>query len=67
MNRLQGIDDDKPLFVSLDPPFAPAPELTFGKHVCEHPQCNAVAFAAQNRRGEIQGRRRTSFAPGAAR
>ena len=23
MNRLQGIDDDKPLFVSLNPPFEP--------------------------------------------
>ena len=26
MNRLQGIDDDKPLFVSLNPPFAPDPD-----------------------------------------
>ncbi|MCP3469908.1 FAD-dependent oxidoreductase [Bradyrhizobium sp. CCGUVB1N3] len=61
MNRLQGIDPDKPLFVSLNPPFAPAPELTFGKHVCEHPQYNAAAFAAQKRLGEIQGRRHTWF------
>lgn len=61
MNRLQGIDDGKPLFVSLNPPFAPAPELTFGKYMCEHPQFNAAAFAAQKRLGEIQGRRRTWF------
>ncbi|MGY8680088.1 FAD-dependent oxidoreductase [Bradyrhizobium sp. UFLA05-153] len=61
MNRLQGIDPDKPLFVSLNPPFAPAPELTFGKHVCEHPQYSAAAFAAQKRLGEIQGRRHTWF------
>ena len=61
MNRLQGIDNDKPLFVSLNPPFAPAPELTFGKHVCEHPQYNAAAFAAQKRLDEIQGRRHTWF------
>ena len=33
MNPLQGIDDDKPLFVSLNPPFEPAPELTFGKYI----------------------------------
>ena len=61
MNRLQDIDNDKPLFVSLNPPFAPAPELTFGKYMCEHPQYNAAAFAAQKRLGEIQGRRHTWF------
>ena len=61
MNRLQGIDDDKPLFVSLNPPFEPDPELTFGKYICEHPQYNAAAFAAQKRLGEIQGRRHTWF------
>jgi hypothetical protein len=61
MNRLQGIDNDKPLFVSLNPPFAPAAELTFGKYICEHPQYNARAFAAQKRLGEIQGRRHTWF------
>jgi uncharacterized protein len=61
MNRLQGIDEDKPLFVSLNPPFAPDPDLTFGKYVCEHPQYNAAAFAAQKRLGEIQGRRHTWF------
>ena len=61
MNRLQGIDQDKPLFVSLNPPFAPAPELTFGKYMCEHPQYNAAAFAAQKRLHEIQGKRCTWF------
>jgi predicted NAD/FAD-binding protein len=61
MNRLQGIDPDKPLFVSLNPPFEPAPELTFGQYLCEHPQYNAAAFAAQKRLGEIQGQRHTWF------
>ncbi|MBR0712897.1 NAD(P)/FAD-dependent oxidoreductase [Bradyrhizobium liaoningense] len=61
MNRLQGIDHDRPLFVSLNPPFAPAPELTFGTFMCEHPQYNAAAFAAQKRLSEIQGRRHTWF------
>jgi predicted NAD/FAD-binding protein len=61
MNRLQGIADDKPLFVSLNPPFAPDPALTFGRFQCEHPQYNARAFAAQKRLGEIQGRRHTWF------
>ena len=61
MNELQGIDEDKPLFVSLNPPFEPDPELTFGKYICEHPQYNAAAFAAQKRLDEIQGRRHTWF------
>jgi predicted NAD/FAD-binding protein len=61
MNRLQGIDPAKPLFVSLNPPFAPAPELTFGRYECEHPQYTAKAFAAQRRIGEIQGQRNTWF------
>jgi predicted NAD/FAD-binding protein len=61
MNRLQGIEDDRPLFVSLNPPFAPDPALTFGKYICDHPQYNRAAFAAQKRLGEIQGRRHTWF------
>jgi uncharacterized protein len=61
MNNLQGIDHDKPLFVSLNPPFAPAPELTFGKYLCDHPRYTAAAFAAQKRLTDIQGRRHTWF------
>jgi predicted NAD/FAD-binding protein len=62
MNRLQGQPDDKPLFVSLNPPFAPAPELTFGRYDFEHPMYDAKAFAAQQRLGDIQGQRHTWFA-----
>lgn len=61
MNELQGIDPSKPLFVSLNPPFAPAPELTFGRFLCDHPQYDASAFAAQTRLGDIQGKRHTWF------
>jgi predicted NAD/FAD-binding protein len=61
MNPLQGIDADKPLFVSLNPPFEPDPALTFGRYLCDHPQFNAAAFAAQKRLGEIQGHRHTWF------
>jgi hypothetical protein len=61
MNRLQGIDDGKPLFVSLNPPFEPAQHLTFGKYAFAHPRYNAAAFAAQKRLSEIQGRRRAWF------
>jgi predicted NAD/FAD-binding protein len=49
LNQLQDIGNDKPLLVNLNPPFAPASELTFGKYICEHLQYNAVAFAAQKR------------------
>jgi predicted NAD/FAD-binding protein len=61
MNRLQAIEDDRPLFVSLNPPFEPDPALIFGKYMCDHPQYNAAAFAAQKRLGEIQGKRHTWF------
>jgi len=61
MNRLQGVAEDKPLFVSLNPPFAPASDLTFGKYLCEHPQFTAAAFAAQKRLSDIQGWRHTWF------
>jgi predicted NAD/FAD-binding protein len=45
----------------LNPPVAPDPALTFGKYLCEHPQYNAAAFAAQKRLPEIQGKRHTWF------
>jgi uncharacterized protein len=61
MNVLQGIDESKPLFVSLNPPFEPDPALTFGKFIKEHPRYNASAFAAQKRLREVQGRRHTWF------
>jgi uncharacterized protein len=61
MNELQGIDKDMPLFVSLNPPFEPDPKLAFGRYICEHPQFNAQAFAAQQQLDQIQGRRRTWF------
>lgn len=61
MNPLQGLDHSKPLFVSLNPPFAPDPDLTFGRYVCEHPQYDTAAFAAQQRLADIQGKRHTWF------
>jgi predicted NAD/FAD-binding protein len=61
MNELQDIDKNKPLFVSLNPPFEPEPALTFGKYICEHPQYDAAAFAAQRRLADIQGKRHTWF------
>jgi predicted NAD/FAD-binding protein len=61
MNALQGIDGDLPLFVSLNPPFEPNPDLTFACFSCEHPQYDTNAFAAQKTLDTIQGKRRTWF------
>ena len=61
MNKLQNIDHTRPLFVSLNPPFAPDPKLTFGRYAYDHPQYGAAAFAAQKRLDDIQGRRHTWF------
>jgi uncharacterized protein len=62
MNRLQGIDRECPIFVSLNPSVEPRDELTFGEWSFAHPQFDAAALAAQARLGEIQGLRNTWFA-----
>jgi len=62
MNRLQGISNDTPLFVSLNPTVEPRAELVFGEWTFDHPQFDSAALAAQGQLGEIQGVRRTRFA-----
>jgi predicted NAD/FAD-binding protein len=62
MNRLQGIDATKPLFVSLNPVVEPRPELVFGEWMFDHPQYDARALSAQARLDDIQGVRGTYFA-----
>lgn len=62
MNCLQGIDRSFPLFVSLNPTVEPRGEFVFGEWTFEHPQCDAQAFSAQARLGDIQGVNRTWFA-----
>ena len=61
MNALQNIEQRFPLFVSLNPPFDPRPDLSFTQFVCDHPQYDSAAFAAQKSLAAIQGRRRTWF------
>lgn len=61
MNALQGIDKAKPVFVTLNPPAPPKPELTFGRFNYSHPQYDRAAIAAQGRLAGIQGRNRTWF------
>ena len=61
MNRLQGIDAECPIFVSVNPIVEPREELTFGEWSFAHPQFDAAALAAQVRLGEIQGVRNSWF------
>ncbi|MEM7766280.1 MAG: FAD-dependent oxidoreductase [Pseudomonadota bacterium] len=46
MNRLQGIDDRFPLFVTLNPETPPREDLTFASFNLDHPQFDAPAEAA---------------------
>jgi predicted NAD/FAD-binding protein len=62
MNRLQGIDERMPLFVSLNPSIEPREELVFGEWSFEHPQFDAAAISAQSRLDEVQGVRNTWYA-----
>ncbi|MCA3565545.1 MAG: FAD-dependent oxidoreductase [Methylocystis sp.] len=62
MQHLQRIDPDCPLFVTLNPPQPPRPELLFRTFTYDHPQYNAAAFAGQELLKRFNGRNRTSFA-----
>jgi predicted NAD/FAD-binding protein len=61
MNKLQGIDDRYPLFVSLNPPRSPKAELTFATFRCDHPQFDAAALVAQRRLHLLQGLKHTWY------
>lgn len=56
MNRLQNIDRDMPLFVSLNPDREPDPELVFSEHSYAHPYFDSAALDAQGRFDGVQGR-----------
>ena len=62
MNVLQNIARNKPVFVTLNPPQAPDPALTFARFTYDHPQFDERALAAVERLDTIQGARRTWFA-----
>jgi predicted NAD/FAD-binding protein len=61
MNHLQGIDRNRPLFVTLNPVVPPAAELTFARFSYAHPQYDQAAFDAQLQLDAIQNQRRTLF------
>ena len=56
MNRLQGLPNNRPLFVSLNPTRDPRPELTHGTFSYDHPLFDAASFDAQEAMDGIQGR-----------
>ncbi|NDF12493.1 MAG: FAD-dependent oxidoreductase [Proteobacteria bacterium] len=61
MNKLQNIDMKHPLFVTMNPPHAPAEELTFDTFNFEHPVYDMKAIDAQKNLAKIQGKRNTWF------
>jgi predicted NAD/FAD-binding protein len=62
MNRLQGIDDNYPLFVTLNPDREPDEDKVFAEFTYDHPQFSAESVAAQQSLAEIQGRNDCYFA-----
>ena len=62
MNRLQNIDQTKPLFVSLNPAEPPKPEYIFKRFEYQHPLYNKDTSNACVRVEQLQGQRDTWFA-----
>ncbi|MEO7278081.1 MAG: NAD(P)/FAD-dependent oxidoreductase [Sphingomicrobium sp.] len=61
MNRLQGLPDDRPMFLTLNPIHEPDPSLVHCRNTYDHPMFDAGASAAQHRLWSLQGVRRTWF------
>jgi predicted NAD/FAD-binding protein len=57
MNRLQSIDPDYPLFVTLNPIREPRRELVHGEFEYSHPYYDAPALEARQRLWDLQGHR----------
>lgn len=62
MNRLQGIDPNLPLFVTLNPDREPEPSKVFAEFSYEHPQFSADGMKAQQEIAAIQGKNNCYFA-----
>ncbi|MDE1916568.1 MAG: NAD(P)/FAD-dependent oxidoreductase [Sphingomonadales bacterium] len=61
MNRLQGLPDRLPLFVTLNPLDEPDPALVHRREIYHHPIFDAAAGRAQRELWSLQGRRSTWF------
>jgi uncharacterized protein len=62
MNRLQGIDEANPLFVTLNPCSVIDESKIISRQIYEHPIFDSLAIAAQRGLWTLQGVRRTWFA-----
>jgi uncharacterized protein len=62
MNLLQGIESEDPLIVTLNPTRAVDPRRILRQISYHHPLYSHEAVAAQGRKAEIQGQRRSWFA-----
>ena len=62
MNRLQGLDPSRPLFITLNPATPPKEELTFLHYSLDHPQFDTAAEAAVRGIKRIQGKDNLWFA-----
>lgn len=62
MNLLQGFSSNEPLIVSLNQSHAIDPGKVIRRMVYHHPIYSTASVAAQARKDEIQGRRRTWYA-----
>jgi uncharacterized protein len=61
MNSLQGLDARMPLFVTLNGPREPAPELTHASVDYDHPCTTLAALSAQGKLHVLQGQRNTWY------
>ena len=61
MNRLQNIESDKPIFVTLNPPRPPRAGTLLHSEVYDHPIFDAKAIIAQRKLWLLQGARNTWF------
>ena len=61
MNLLQNIDDDNPLFVSVNPKIDPNPDLLHRSFQYQHPFFEIAAWTAQRRLWNLQGQNNTWF------
>lgn len=62
MNRLQGLEPSRPVFITLNPAVPPKEELTFHHYTFDHPQFDAAAEAAVRSLKRIQGKDNIWFA-----
>ncbi|MFM2129560.1 MAG: hypothetical protein RL477_1106 [Pseudomonadota bacterium] len=61
MNRLQSLNTERQIFVTLNPPFEPRADAVLAEFEYTHPVFDCAAISAQRRLHGIQGERRTWF------